>query len=247
MVSIFENMILKIPARKLVFAFFIVVISIILLVLLIFAFNFHDQQVSKDVADWGVFGDFMGGVLNPVISLASLIILGYITLVISKESTKENKNLFLFERSMVAYQEFTSYLPKIELTGKNILDKITLMNSKMDTLKEMDRDIREELITSQEIVFNEIKIFSEFYYYLESFNDQYGLLFKYDFSNHDFLKLIICTEKVMLFFDKLKFSLGSRQEKKDFEVMAKVIELQIKLMKSIIFELKLELDEKLND
>lgn len=36
--------------------------------------NFHENEPSKNPADWGVFGDYLGGTLNPIISFLTLII-----------------------------------------------------------------------------------------------------------------------------------------------------------------------------
>ncbi|SEL62355.1 hypothetical protein SAMN04488505_102702 [Chitinophaga rupis] len=46
--------------------------------------DFHDLPRSSDPADWGTFGDYFGGILNPVISLLTLIITIIIAVNISK-------------------------------------------------------------------------------------------------------------------------------------------------------------------
>ncbi|MHC6655524.1 hypothetical protein [Aeromonas salmonicida] len=48
---------------------------------LIYIINFHDHSLSNDPANWGVLGDYFGGVINPILSFATLIFVAmtYIT------------------------------------------------------------------------------------------------------------------------------------------------------------------------
>lgn len=49
--------------------------SILVVAVCIYGFNFFHQPVSSNPADWGSFGDFFGGTLNPIFSLMSFIAL----------------------------------------------------------------------------------------------------------------------------------------------------------------------------
>ncbi len=42
--------------------------------LLAFGLNFHKAEISKGMAEWGQFGDYIGGTLNPVFGLISLVL-----------------------------------------------------------------------------------------------------------------------------------------------------------------------------
>lgn len=46
----------------------------IFLLLSIFAINFRKADFSSQVAEWGQFGDYMGGLLNPLFGLISLVL-----------------------------------------------------------------------------------------------------------------------------------------------------------------------------
>jgi len=45
------------------------------LVLLVFWFNFRDYRISRDPGAWGPFGDYIGGLLNPVVGFCALLLL----------------------------------------------------------------------------------------------------------------------------------------------------------------------------
>lgn len=53
--------------------------------------NFHEYGRSNDPERWGQFGDYFGGILNPIISILNLIILTYITIHLSKIEDKRNQ------------------------------------------------------------------------------------------------------------------------------------------------------------
>lgn len=42
--------------------------------LVAFVLNFYQHEVSHDPGDWGVLGDYFGGLMNPVISFATLLV-----------------------------------------------------------------------------------------------------------------------------------------------------------------------------
>lgn len=54
--------------------------------------NFHLSTISDSPADWGVLGDYFGGVLNPLISMITLFFLikTYLT---QKEELKQSESL----------------------------------------------------------------------------------------------------------------------------------------------------------
>jgi uncharacterized membrane protein len=68
-------------------------ITAILLFLTVGAFvcNFWRHGMSNDPAQWGHVGDYFGGVLNPFISLISLIVLTYISIAVSKIEDQRNE------------------------------------------------------------------------------------------------------------------------------------------------------------
>jgi uncharacterized membrane protein len=64
----------SIPLPKLLLGIFLTAMLSISIVAIIYFCNFHGS-LSNTQAEWGTFGDFMGGVLNPVLSFLGLIAL----------------------------------------------------------------------------------------------------------------------------------------------------------------------------
>ncbi|HRP37595.1 MAG TPA: hypothetical protein PLS50_07350 [Candidatus Dojkabacteria bacterium] len=57
-----------------------------------YTINFGRSKISIDPAKWGVFGDFIGGVLNPIISFASLSVTVWIAVMVNRLTEKTSEN-----------------------------------------------------------------------------------------------------------------------------------------------------------
>jgi len=55
---------------------------LIALPLIVYWFNFSSLKIATYPSAWGIFGDFVGGILNPIIGLVNLALLLIITLYI---------------------------------------------------------------------------------------------------------------------------------------------------------------------
>src|SRR5687768_8624156 len=58
------------PVKKYIWLFG----GVAILALLLYAIRFIDRGWSTDPGDWGVFGDYIGGVFNPIIALITLLV-----------------------------------------------------------------------------------------------------------------------------------------------------------------------------
>lgn len=56
--------------------------------------DFHELPRSSDPAEWGPFGDFFGGILNPIISMLTLIVTVIIAVTISKIEKRHHEETF---------------------------------------------------------------------------------------------------------------------------------------------------------
>jgi len=87
---------------------------------LFYIIYFHSHSISKSPADWGVFGDFLGGLINPYVAILTLIVTIYIAVEISKLDDKRNEKAIDFERRRFLnelreseYRRITTELQKI--------------------------------------------------------------------------------------------------------------------------------------
>lgn len=102
--------------------------SLVFLVVLFYVINFHKFPISKDAQTWGTFGDYFGGILNPLIGIVNLLVLIYITFQIAHLETSRAES---------------------ELT---IQKQIALYSLKHDALKELNKileQVQQELILSE--------------------------------------------------------------------------------------------------
>lgn len=175
----------------------LVIISIIVtglasMPLIIYHRKFGDSQFS-DPEKWGVFGDFIGGIYNPIISLASLFVLGYLTHVVAKQSNDENRNLLLLERRMNAYDELAKF---IKATNSMTTD----FNYAMSLLPVYTTLPREQALLHTIKIYEELKatskVFHDLYFTLHEFFPRYGHLFKYDFKSNEYKELLIESKRV---------------------------------------------------
>lgn len=61
----FADKLVKVGTTAVLFAFFVV---------LFYLFQFYKLEISKDPSDWGSFGDYIGGLVNPAIGLATVVL-----------------------------------------------------------------------------------------------------------------------------------------------------------------------------
>jgi len=166
---------------------------IIATIILAYIINFYRQDVSKSSADWGAFGDYLGGVLNPVIALASLIVLGYISILISrndsdeklefyKKEQAEKHKYFMLEKRIEVFQELNNLVEKTKNASSTARTHVKV-NKVL-----LNRDDVQKLMTDS--VFNLISTFKGLKIGLENADLKYGYLFIYDFSNNDVTSLI---------------------------------------------------------
>jgi len=105
------------------------------------AIQFNDNQSSSN-ADWGTFGDFIGGTLNPILSFLSLIALLFTIVLQSKEleatrtelrrsaSAQESTQAILDEQSKtLARQQFEGTFFSLLDQHNKILENLTAIQS----------------------------------------------------------------------------------------------------------------------
>ena len=91
-----------------------VALCMFVVVLAFYLYHFHTQVISEDVTKWGVFGDFIGGTLNPFLSFLALVILlrtfamQKTELDLQREELKDTKELLRLQTQTQIKQRFES-------------------------------------------------------------------------------------------------------------------------------------------
>lgn len=211
----------------------IVIISIISLILVLvpssaYFINFKDHLISEDPAEWGVFGDYIGGTINTVLSLSSLIILGILTYSISKQSNEENKNTNLLIKRMESYDKLAYFYTETFSVMHTMATNVT----KFTNLK-LSPEIRRSAQIEME---RDAIVFTQFFSLLSTFELRFGYLYEYDFTCAEFSELIDEAEKLNVFFENI-ITLQVVEKDKDKTKMKAIEKLQI-ILEKLEFELK---------
>lgn len=95
--------------------------------IVLYVWNFLGMPLSKNPTDWGVLGDYVGGILNPLLSLVNIIVLIYITTLVSKVENKRLINEFRHS----AYLDLTQNLEieKKTLSEESLSKLYSYLNS----------------------------------------------------------------------------------------------------------------------
>lgn len=178
-------------SKKTIIFFSSTILLYIVVIIGFYILNFAKSGISDNPVNWGVFGDYIGGLLNPIISLASLVVLGYLTYFMSKQSNEESKKLFFLQQKILAYHELAAYYKDIFLFAQKSNHIFNILPEKLDT-NNREKEVLDFISKFQEISF----VFSQFYATLITFENRYDHLFKYNFNNQKFDELINLTSKI---------------------------------------------------
>ena len=75
---------------KALFTIFIFAVLFLVVAVIFYYLNFNEGGISSNPADWGTFGDYLGGVLNPLFGFLTLIAL-LITIILQKQELDKTK------------------------------------------------------------------------------------------------------------------------------------------------------------
>ncbi len=199
----FNDKTMTLGKRLILFISVVLVISTIPVSVYILKFN--HSAVSTDPAIWGVFGDYVGGLMNPLISLANLILLAYLTYQLSLHSSEENKKLSLFQKRVAAFEEITLHLKEVNLMTSHL----SRISSTFSFVQRLPLEHQRQHLFD---VYNELSrvgsTYSILYQALFLFKVRHGHFFKYDFNNETFKKLLADVKVLAKSYDAYLVSLG---------------------------------------
>jgi hypothetical protein len=112
----------KLKVFLIVFGF---IISIALLIpTLFYTVNFFGSSLSEDPQIWGAFGDYFGGLFNPVIAIANLVIFIKLTIIVADMQDKSNTQALGFQQKVLSSGLMHDSIKELSLTlnslGQNI-------------------------------------------------------------------------------------------------------------------------------
>jgi len=106
--------------KKLYSIVFIIAFLLLFISVSIYIFKFGNNGISNKVSDWGTFGNYIGGVSIPIISLLNLFVLVYISLIVSKQEDKRWQNQLIHEAYILLLNE-TKKVTLKEITQDNLI------------------------------------------------------------------------------------------------------------------------------
>lgn len=129
---------------------------VITFVIAIYIFNFFSHPISKETSDWGSFADYFGGILNPLIGIANLLVFIYLTFQVSKienERQASNVKMEVYKDIQKILNNFTKELSEwkegSDMRITNICDEFNfLATSYSFTFKVFENNIHKDLLES---------------------------------------------------------------------------------------------------
>ncbi|URM37160.1 hypothetical protein [Flavobacterium anhuiense] len=157
-----------------IFSLFLIAIPITF-----FLVQFGHNKISNDITVWASFADYIGGTVNVILSLCSLVILGLLTSTVSKQSNEENKKVNMLIKRMDSYEKLTDFLPYLNQVFNELaveIDDITYeLSNENPNYETMAKSFSEKTV-----------FFAELHSFLFTFGLRYGHLYNYDFNSNEY-------------------------------------------------------------
>jgi hypothetical protein len=110
-----------IKGRRMMMTVMIFIVIILIVTSLPYYINFKNSSLSSDPSEWGVFGDYFGGILNPALTIINIFVLLYLTVRLadiedqrSKSDLALQKKNALFALQHDALKEINKVLEKVQ-------------------------------------------------------------------------------------------------------------------------------------
>jgi len=237
----------------------ILVITAVLLIALFLASKYYSNVyplilVSNKSGDWGAFGDYLGGVLNPIIALVGTLLLAFISMKLSKDDSEEKLNYFkkeqierysyfkkeeaqrheyfLSEHKIKAYDMLTRKIKEyvdIEVKCQTI-NILTNGNGNIERAKDELGNKAFEMILLLKELYNEILFFPLKYDHLFKYNCQSDKFKTFEKVINDSKKNI---DEILLLKEKIK---EDSYKKTNDQIIVEIYEFISDLQEELIVE-----------
>lgn len=111
---------------------FILVVIIILSIIGLYYFNFKEHPISNNPLDWGPFGDFFGGVLNPILGFFSFLALLYTIHIQQQELRLTRREL---KRSVEAQKQTAEFTKAQSVVSSQQITEMNKREQKNDIFR----------------------------------------------------------------------------------------------------------------
>lgn len=105
--------------------------------------QFHNRPLSESPEQWGQFGDYVGGTLNPAISLIGLVLTFWIAVQVNKISKKTSKEQIAAQKEILKLQlqseVIKEFLPPLDKMLKGFITSTTQL-SDLDDIETLVSD-----------------------------------------------------------------------------------------------------------
>ena len=122
--------------KNLIWAVIVVCIIVLVIPNVIYYCKFSANGVSNDTAVWGQYGDYLGGSINPILTVFNIVALVYLTYTVShvedtraKENINAQASITISQMRFERLKEITSILNSLANTSPN--DSYSEINQKI--------------------------------------------------------------------------------------------------------------------
>ncbi|MFY3196785.1 putative phage abortive infection protein [Achromobacter xylosoxidans] len=122
--------------RRLILLFLALPSSVAITAMGVFVYKFHGRSLSSETGDWGTFGDFLGGIVNPVAGLVTIVLL-VLTLRSQQDELEEQRSQIArqaFEQTFFTWlSSYTDAVASLELGPEKFLTGVHALAKMIET------------------------------------------------------------------------------------------------------------------
>ncbi|MDT0678817.1 hypothetical protein [Autumnicola musiva] len=118
--------------RRFLTIFTIVLVIALLIPTAFFIFQFSEMEISKNIQNWGNFADFFGGVFNPILAIANLVIFVKLTLIVAEMEDKSTKQALNQEKKILTSGLMHDSIKELSVVLNSLGEKIIINKEKSD-------------------------------------------------------------------------------------------------------------------
>lgn len=194
--------------------FIVVSCLLIILPIIIYIYHFRNNPISNNPSEWNSFGNYVSGILNPILSIFTTLLLIYITILLNKKNSKETLDIRLLEDKQKAYYDILKQLSLYEewecSKSKYNIDLILIQN-KFNNFghsqkEKIQFDHNKELMELQaKLICNNFILLKKLNFYIHNLPNQYYNIFPEIFEEQEYTSLKNSFNAFLINLEKFNF------------------------------------------